>query len=817
MELGKMEIEIEKYKYWILFSILFIALIWTIGKKREAEYFETFENEDTSYDTNIAMVKLTSLLGLLLDNQEFANSIIIINQLTSIRDLVEKNRKKIKLNLTPILRNDQFKVVTRFLLLNDIYYTINQNNRENEQRIITFARNEELVKPKELYKTPAEEDAQLGSFRKNFHLTKNMYLDYEWISNKAKDFLRNYGLSMFAQSEENLKEVYGDNYWQGMKYLSKADLFDLPVNTLLYMKNLEQIYFKTDADNWFVTPIEIDKNITIIQRIIADATRNWEYWTALRSNKGKNGLVKSNQLPNGDYFLVRTSSSFDLTRLYRKIDEMSQNNFFSLNDEYDKKINLPSGLDTKYIQIQRMNILKTWIQRKTAVEEEQKMILENIIFDLNHRVINIFDDILSFLIFYQHSDFSEIYLDNYLRLDSPLNDWWSGIDIKSVLINGTSLGQCFLPANFSISKIQESPPIYKFIYNRNLYHTFWDPLTNHIDDMKLFLNEKFKSSVVSEIAPVARFCLFNNPSLREYLAKYVACNADNCNSNLITMREPERCGALKLKYQELMNKRMEYKCFYRSKTESNPITDKSNVNSDALKKMTQDEENKYVDQLFGFNNILLLNLIQYALKYHRCQTNSISIKDCQGLTSKIDTNNQKDDLKMDELDVDRQSDLYNLYDTQLANYNNILKNQEIKKLEPLNILSNLEEKESKKTEVKNFSIFNKVSDDFYNIINDLTNIKLYDDSSNSSTQVEPFDNQIIENLDLNEATLKDYTARLKRQIQGISSENTIGYFNKIINLFYQIVAILTKESRIATSGMVLVIISLAFYFIDITS
>ena len=49
--------EIEKYKYWILFSILFIALIWTIGKKREAEYFETFENENV--DIDIAMVKFS--------------------------------------------------------------------------------------------------------------------------------------------------------------------------------------------------------------------------------------------------------------------------------------------------------------------------------------------------------------------------------------------------------------------------------------------------------------------------------------------------------------------------------------------------------------------------------------------------------------------------------------------------------------------------------------------------------------------------------------------------------------------------------------
>jgi hypothetical protein len=215
--------------------------------------------------------------------------------------------------------------------------------------------------------------------------------------------------------------------------------------------------------------------------------------------------------------------------------------------------------------------------------------------------------------------------------------------------------------------------------------------------------------------------------------------------------------------------------------------------------------------------MLLLNLIQYSLKYHQCQVESISIKDCQGLTSKIDSTDQKDDLKMDEITVDRQTDLYNLYDTQLNNYNKILKDQEIKKLEPLNILSNLKETEDKKQEVKNFSIFNKASDDFYNIINDLTKIKFSGDYKNSTEEVEPFDNQLIENLDLSESTIKDYKDRLQRQIQGITGENTVNYFTKIINMFYQIIHILTKDSRIATSGMVLVVISMAFYFIDITS
>ena len=38
------------------------------------------------------------------------------------------------------------------------------------------------------------------------------------------------------------------------------------------------------------------------------------------------------------------------------------------------------------------------------------MFVENIIIDLNQRVINIFDDISAYLIFYQQEDFSELYL-----------------------------------------------------------------------------------------------------------------------------------------------------------------------------------------------------------------------------------------------------------------------------------------------------------------------------------------------------------------------------------------------------------------------
>jgi len=181
-----------KHKYWILFSILFIALIWTIKNKHQKEMEEGFaNNNEYDYITDIeaARVQLSNLLGLLLDDQLFANQIIIDYNLISVRDLVEKNKQNITLNLKPILRNSQFKIITRYLLLNDIYFT---GESQDTNKIITFSRNKNFVKPQEIFDSSVTENKQLNEFRKNYHLNKMMYLGYKWISNKVTKFITNY-------------------------------------------------------------------------------------------------------------------------------------------------------------------------------------------------------------------------------------------------------------------------------------------------------------------------------------------------------------------------------------------------------------------------------------------------------------------------------------------------------------------------------------------------------------------------------------------------------------------------------------------------
>ncbi len=781
-------------KYWIIFGIVFIVLLWTIRNKNQSnlEGFEDLEEEDAMIEN--AQVKLTTLLGLLLDNQGFANQIIIDHKLTSVRDLVEKNRKKISLNLKPILDNNQYRIANRYLLLNDIYFTTGKTQVEQDTtKIITFSRQTEFVKPKELYKNTTEEDTELNSFREKYLLTKNMYLEYQWVYDKVKNYINMYGLSMVTMSMDNMKEIFDKNYWEGTRYMTKSNLYDIPAYTLLYLEETGELYYKLKDDKWVVSEIEKNNNINLLLKQIKDPIRSFDYWKNLNSQEG---TYSSNTLPSGDYFWIRSTSAFDLARLYRKIDEISQNDFFSINPVYDTLIKLPVNLEPVYTQLQRMTLFKKWIESLSSDPEEQKMLIENIIIDLSHRVINICDDISSYLIFYQHEDFAELYLDKYIRPQASLSDWWSATNFESVLVKGTLLGQCVLPASFGINKIQEAPPIYKFIYNRNLYHTFWQPLEIYINDLEKYLNTKFKSTLVEEIAPVARFCIFNNPSLRLYLSKYVACNSDSCNVTLTNMKEPERCAALKLKYQELMTKKTQFKCFYRSKTDMN--------------KEGETEEAK-VNQMFGFANLLLLNIIEYSLKLHQCQTERIEIKDCQSLLDKIDTTDQKDDLRLDVVAVDRQSDLYSNYDKQLEDYYKIINNQEKKQLESLNQLANIDEQSKKKS----VDMISKSADDFYSIINDLTNLTKYGELKQN--QVEEFDNMLNDNMDLSEKTMGEYRARLEKQIRGIIPEQNLDMLSKTKVYMYNLYDILTKDGRIMTSGILFIIIAFGLYFIDISS
>jgi hypothetical protein len=826
-----------KHKYWILFAILFIALIWTIKNKHQKEIEEGFENNEYDYisDIEAARVQLSNLLGLLLDDQLFANQIIIDYNLISVRDLVEKNKKNISLNLKPILRNDQFRIITRYLLLNDIYFT---GETQDVNKIITFSRNKNFVKPKEIFDSSITEINQLNEFRKNYHLNKMMYLGYKWISNKVNNFITNYGLTMYNMSMENITEVFGKKYWQGYKYLTKSNFYDLPINTVLYIKENKNLCIKIANNSWYIQNINIDQQITNFQRIIVNPTTNWTFWkNIIKKAKDNTTNLEDNQMSSGNYFLLRTSSEFDITRLYQKIDEMSQNNYFTegINSVYDKSIKLPNGLELVYTQLERMKLLKKWIESITNEPVEQKIYLENIILDLNQRVINMFDDVVCYLIFYQIEDFSELYLDTYIKLNDTIGDWWSAYNFSSVLTNSTNLGQCYLPAVFSINQIQETPPIFKFVYNKNLYHTFWDPLQIYISDMETFLSNKFKTTTVNKLAPIARFCLFNNSSLRNYLAKYITCTTDKCTTDLSYMKEPDRCGALKLKYQELMTQKMKFKCLYKeaTTTPSTPTPQKQieNFESNILGQTSEDLQDEFTDkeslenkilkeqeikinQMFGFRNLLLLNLVEYAIKYHKCQIESIIIGSCQDIQDKIDTNDKKDDLKLNEVIVDRQSDLFNEYDSLLDEYNKILKNQETKKLEPLNILANLDQKTKNN---KNINILNKSADDFYSIVNDLTNLGDRVSLKYKDNTVESFDNQLDDNMDLSENTFQKYKNRIQSQIKGLHNSTNVGYLVQVKNMFYELVDILTKDGRIMTSGMFILIISLSLYFIDITS
>ena len=109
------------------------------------------------------------------------------------------------------------------------------------------------------------------------------------------------------------------------------------------------------------------------------------------------------------------------------------------------------------------------------------------------------------------------------------------------------------------------------------------------------------------------------------------------------------------------------------------------------------------------------------------------------------------------------------------------------------------------------------------IINDFTNISTkntYGSNKGNSTEIEEFDNQLNNNMDLseNESTFNNYKKRLENQIKGVYSKDiNITYFTTIKNIFYQVFDILTKDGRIMSSGIIIVIIAFSMFFIDISS
>ena len=110
----------------------------------------------------------------------------------------------------------------------------------------------------------------------------------------------------------------------------------------------------------------------------------------------------------------------------------------------------------------------------------------------------------------------------------------------------------------------------------------------------------------------------------------------------------------------------------------------------------------------------------------------------------------------------------------------------------------------------------KSADDFYSIINDLTNLGAGKYSS-SKNNIEEFDNSIRENMDLSENSMGEYIARLEKQIRGSNSKEDYGMFNNFKDYFYNVFSILTKDGRIMTSGILFIIVAMGLYFIDISS
>ena len=797
-----MEMESQSY-YWVLVIILIVALIWTKTKNKNlTPIIDTKEGFASDQRDEPDRQKLSQLLGSLLDNQTIANQILIDYKISSISDLIQKNKDRLNLKLKPILRSHQYQTLLRYLLLKDVYF-IGSDSKD----IIKFARNEEIVHPSKLYNESSQRTSQLLKFRKQYHLNKDLYLEYTWITDKIQTYITQYGFRKVTKSFANLKEIFRP-YWEGKRELSKKDLESLPSWTTLYFEPTNTLYLKLGSKKWY-SWMHNENDKDLIFRTVSGKVNKW-----------KELLQKTPTVerpPIGSYMWIRGPSSMSLEQLYRKVDELSREGYFKLAPYYDSTIKLPGNLHKVSKEVQRLKLLKKWIDSNGKDLKQKKLILENILIDLNHRVIRIFDDLAAYLVFFQYQNISHLHLENNPK-EILLGGWWLTSNLDDLLVKATELGQCYLPAKLSVRKVQDSPPIYKYTFNNNIYHIFWEPIEIYINQLEHTLENIFKTDDVSRVAPVARFCLFNNPSLREYIKKYIACTKTKCPTNISDLKEPERCGELKLKYQELLSLKQKYHCLFKSKTDANPKTDsksnkldlKENFQSVDLKQSNaQSQSEEKINQMMGFGKVVLLDVVEYAIKLHQCQTQNIKMKDCQDLEPHIETDDQPGDQDLAKVEINRQSDLYNIYDQQMDQYHKILHNQEVKKLKPLNFLAN----QNHKDEQKKVNLLRDAADDFHGIFNDLTQLP----SQIAEDDLEDFDNQLEDNLDLSPSSFDKYKTRLERQMKGYHQKEISGVLEKTKKIGFQVWDIMTKDGRTMTSGFVLLVLAFALYFIDISS
>jgi len=799
-----MEYTLLKIVNIIIIVIIVILIIKSIQKYRRNKK-EGFQNksDNREEDETVSRKEFVKLLGLLLDDVKFANQIIINNNIFSFEELIKQNREKVKLNVKPIIDGSDLERVQRFLDLRDIYFTIQKNN--NYQEIIDLALSSQKIEPSRIYQDRQIENNQLNSFRKHYYLRKYLYLEKTLFTDMIKFFIEIYGFKLVSLSESNLQEFWNTNYYIGEQFRNKIQIINTPIQTILFNSRDNLFYWKSISKNWYSFQLSGKFHTNIVKRENHDLKEIIQFFDELNNieNMNNNNQIleypkKLNKQPEPDNYLwIYNRTEISKDRLLLKLQEMIRENYFNLSQTLIEQFGFNPTDTGRNRELNWINKINQYISQKQIRQEIQYNLLETIIIYLNSRVINIFDDFLSYMLFYQYKDIRDLYLDNHFQKSRKLGSHWSMNNFQDILIETTKMGQSVLPAIFKVQKVQEYPPLYKFYFNTNLYHTFLEPIKIYISTLEEHLSIFLKNPNIEQLLPIARFCVYNNSSFRNYIEKYIACDQQNC-PNITSLDEPSRCSEIKLKYQELTTIKNQLKCLY------NPTNNQLNdnqLNNNQLNESNQSDErevNKNVNKKFGFVNSLMLDIIDYAMKIHKCQSNEVEIKNCQDLVTDVNINEQPDDINLSTVINDDKNDLNDYYDKQLGLYQEIINKQEIKDLSKLNNIANLAQEINRNKKIENDFSFKHNTNKIYDMIQDIRNV--IKDSNNNS---EKFENVLINNLDLTNNKTTDT----------INKTSTETIKNTIIKIF----DILTKDGRMMTSGGIIVFISLCLYFIDITS
>jgi len=482
-----------------------------------------------------------------------------------------------------------------------------------------------------------------------------------------------------------------------------------------------------------------------------------------------------------------------------------------------------------------------------------------------HTKINILDDLLTYYLFNNHLSIEEIVNRNLEKMSnnlinqrnilgpSVLSQLWSGSSIIDMMNKVSEKLIGIQQPSFSVRKIERNPPNYKFLYNSKYFSNFYEMIQVYsvelLDNSKNIAGSQNQQNEI--LLKLVNFVLSTTPNLVK-IFRYSNCKVDVCQS-LHNLGYVPDCLGIKLKYRKLLKKMNNDKCIIQGISENNTLNQNQNPQQELRGRQLKDEIYKRV--------------LDVGLKVLNCDTSDINmLLNCDSIDrSNISLTDQPTDDNLSYVEQSsntllKKSSLFPDYEKNLEALRSGFRQDENKVLNRMNEQIRKDLVNQKNNTIQNLpyyliqnaesgvtGVLNDIGSLFYasartghNIANtnSRNNNRNNNQNNNRNNNQSQMNNQNVLYKDLgrddllrtnsiNVNQIENFQNNQNNQVNNVIkytldtvkdlTNKTIKSSNPFMSRLKDIVNIFTREDRLFSSGIVIVVIAMMLYFIDITS